>query len=147
MFSKKLKKLKSYADAQLSKYFPSVRGAVLLIVIPAFFIVIAYFFNTVTGIATGKDYPAILEYENRLASIKKDLPATAVVNYISNSNNQKDMINTAYVLIPVRVVAGLKPRHDLLVYQGFNKAKKPKFKGYTLKKNYGNGVMLFNRNK
>ncbi|MCP4622364.1 MAG: hypothetical protein GY850_02420 [bacterium] len=147
MCRNKFKKLKSYADAQLSKYFPSVRPAVLLIVIPAFFIVIAYFFNTVTGIATGKDYPAILEYENRLASIKKDLPLTAVVNYISNSNKQKDLINAAYVLIPVRVVAGLKPRHDLLIYQSFNTAEKPNFKGYTLKKDYGNGVILFKRNK
>jgi hypothetical protein len=147
MFIDKLKKFISYADAQLSKYFPSVRPAVLLIVIPAFFIVIAYFLNTVTGIASGKDYPAILEYENRLASIKKDLPVTAVVNYVSNSNKQKDLINTAYVLIPVRVVAGLKPRHDLLIYQSFNTTGMPEIKGYTLKKNYGNGVVLFNRVK
>ncbi len=148
MFIAKLKKIKSYAEARLSKYFPAVRpAAVLLIVVPALFIVPAYFLNTVSGIATGKDYPVILEYENRLAAVKKDLPARAVVNYLSNSNEQKDLINAAYVLIPVRVVAGLKPRHDLLIYQNFDTAGIPKFKGYTLKKNYGNGVVLFNRNK
>ena len=106
MFGKNLKKLKSYIDAQLSNYFPAVRGTVFLIVIPAIFIVPIYFVSILTEIVTGKTHRPVLEYENRLASIKKDLPLTAVVNYISNSDKQKDLINTAYVLIPVRVVAG-----------------------------------------
>ena len=146
MFHSKLNRFRSRAEARLATVFPAVRPAVLLIVIPAFFIVIAYFINTVTGIASGKDYPAILEYESRLASLRDDLPVTAVVNYVSDSNKQKDLINTAYVLIPARVVAGLKPRHDLLIYQRFNATGMPVFKDYTLKKNYGNGVILFNRN-
>lgn len=147
MFSNKIKKLISYADAQLSKYFPSVRKAVLIIVIPAFIIVMIYFFNVATEVATGKKYRDVLEYEKRLAGIKKDLPLKAVVNYVSNSNAEYDLINAEYVLIPVRVVAGLKPRHDFLIYQSFSQVKKPDFKGYSLKKNYGNGVMLFKRNK
>ena len=147
MSSNILKKLKFYGDALLSKYFPSARAPVLLIVIPAFFIVIIYFVNIAGEVTTGKKYRAILEFEKRLADVKKDLPLNAVVNYVSNSNAQDDLINTAYVLIPIRVVAGLKHGHDFLIYQNFNKAKKPEFKGYTLKKNYGNGVMLFNRNK
>ena len=56
------------------------------------------------------------------------------------------MINTEYVLIPVRIVEGLKPKHELLVYQTINPTEIPKFKGYTLKKNYGNGVILYKRN-
>jgi hypothetical protein len=75
MFSEKFIKLKSYADAQLSNYFPSVRGAVLLIVIPAVFIVPIYFFSILSEIVTGKTHRPVLEYETRLAAIKKDLPA------------------------------------------------------------------------
>jgi len=147
MFRKKINKLKSRADAQLSKYFPSVHGVVLLIVIPAFFIVIIYFINILTEIVTGKNYRSVLEYETRLASIKKDLPFNAVVNYVSNSEAPDDLINAEYVLIPVRMVEGLKPMHALLVFQNFNTTKLPEFEGYTLKHNYGNGVVLFKRNK
>ena len=147
MSEEKLKKLKSYADAQQLNYFPSVRGAVLLIVIPAFFIVIIYFFSILTEIVTGKIQIPVLEYETRLAAIKKDLPVNAVVNYVSNSKAPYDLINAAYVLIPVRIVEGPKPAHDLLIFQNFDAAEIPKFEGHTLKKNYGNGVMLFKRNK
>jgi len=147
MISNKLDKIKAWADAQLSKYFPSVRGVVLLIVIPAFFIVIIYFFSILTEIVTGEDYRSVLDYETRLAALKKDLPFNAVVNYVSNSKAPDDLINAEYVLIPVRMVEGLKPMHDLLVFQNFNAAELPEFEGYTLKKNYGNGVVLFKRNK
>ena len=147
MFREKFKKLKSDADAQLSNCFPAVRGAVLLIVIPAIFIVPIYFFSILTEIVSGETEIPVLEYETRLASIKKDLPANAVVNYVSNSKAPYDLINAAYVLIPVRIVEGPKPAHDLLIFQNFDAAEIPKFEGHTLKKNYGNGVMLFKRNK
>jgi hypothetical protein len=145
MFRGKIKKLKSYTDAQLSNYFPSVRGAVLLIVIPALFIVIIYFLSILTEIVTGKIHRPVLELESRFAAIKKDLPVNAVVNYVSNSKAPDDLINAEYVLIPVRIVKGLKPMHDLLVFQNCDTAELPEFEGYTLKKNYGNGVMLFKR--
>jgi len=145
MFRKKFKKLKSYADAQLSNYFPSVRGAVLLIVIPAVFIVPIYFFSILTEIVTGKTHRPVLEYEARLAAVKKDLPVNAVVNYVSNSTAPDDLIDAEYVLVPVRIVKGLRPMHDLLVFQNFGTAELPEFEGYTLKTNYGNGVMLFKR--
>ena len=48
MFGEKIKKLKSNTDAQLSNYFPAVRGAVLLIVIPSIFIVPIYFVSILT---------------------------------------------------------------------------------------------------
>jgi len=147
MISNKLNKIKAWADAQLSKYFPTVRGAVLLIIIPAFFIVIIYFISIVTEIIKDEEYRSVVDYEARLAAIKQDLPPNAVVNYVSNSKAPDDLINAAYVLIPVRMVEGLKPMHDLLVFQNFNSAKLPEFEGYTLKHNYGNGVVLFKRNK
>ena len=161
MLSHKIKKFKAFADAQLAIYIPSVRGAILLIVVPAFFIVIVYLFNIAAEVSAGKNGRAVLEYEKRLAGIKKDLPLDAVVNYVSNSNAEDDLINAEYVLIPVRLVAGLKPRHEFLIYQYFKKGRqsfktgrqsfkmagKPQFKGYSLKKNYGNGVMLFERKK
>jgi hypothetical protein len=147
MLRKKFNKFKSRADAQLSKYFPAVHGAVLLIVIPAFFIVIIYFISILTEIIKDEEYRSVVDYEARLAAIKQDLPPNAVVNYVSNSKAPDDLINAAYVLIPVRMVEGLKPMHDLMVFQNFNSAKLPEFEGYTLKHNYGNGVVLFKRNK
>jgi hypothetical protein len=148
LFKKKLKNLKAFGDARLAKYFPAVRGAVLLIVIPAFFIVTVYFLNILNEIVLGnKAYDSVLECEKRLASIKKDLPLTAVVNYVSNRKEPDDVINAEYVLIPVRIVRGLKPKHELLVYQASDTAEIPKFEGYTLEKNYGNGVILFKRNE
>ena len=145
MFREKFKKLKSYAAAQLSNYFPAVRGAVLLIVIPAIFIVPIYFFSIFTEIVTGKTHRPVREYEFRLAALKKDLPVNAVVNYVSNSTAPDDLIDAEYVLIPVRIVKGLKPMHDHLVFQNFDTTEPPEIKGYTLKKDYGNGVMLFKR--
>ena len=147
MFGEKIKKLKSDTDAQLSNYFPAVRGAVLLIVIPAIFIVPIYFVSILAEIVTGKTHRPVLEYENRLAAIKKDLPVNAVVNYVSNSKAPDDLIDAEYVLVPVRLVKGLEPMHDFLVFQNFETTDMPDFEGYTLKKDYGNGVMLFKRDK
>ena len=147
MFGEKLKKLKSCIDAQLSTYFPAVRGTVLLIVIPAIFIVPIYFFSILTEIVTGKTHRPVLEYETRLAAIKKDLPVHAVVNYVSNSKAPDDLIDAEYVLVPVRLVKGLAPMHDFLVFQNFDTTDMPEFEGYSLEKDYGNGVMLFKRNK
>ena len=147
MFGEKIKKLKSDTDAQLSNYFPAVRGAVLLIVIPAIFIVPIYFVSILAEIVTGKTHRPVLEYEIRLAAIKKDLPVNAVVNYVSNSKAPDDLIDAEYVLVPVRLVKGLSPMHDFLVFQNFETTDIPDFEGYTLKKDYGNGVMLFKRIK
>jgi len=145
MVKEKLASLKSSFKDRLNRYFPSVRGAVLLIVIPAFFIVIIYFFSIFTEIVTGKTHRPVLEYEARLAAVKKDLPVNAVVNYVSNSTAPDDLIDAEYVLVPVRLVKGIEPMHDFLVFQNFGTAALPEFEGYTLKTNYGNGVMLFKR--
>ena len=48
-------------------------------------------------------------------------------------------------MIPARLVQGLEPLHDLLVVVHLNTSGVPRFKGYKLLKNYGNGVMLFER--
>jgi hypothetical protein len=140
-------KLNAVKEALLAKYFPAVRGAVLLIVVPAFFVVVVYFFSILIEIARGEDYLSVVESEKRLAAIKKDLPDKALVNYVSDRKEPDDAINAEYVLIPVRLVEGRKPRRDLLVYQTPDIAKTRDFEGYTLIKNYGNGVMLFKRIK
>ena len=43
-----------------------------------------------------------------------------------------DLIDVEYVLVPVRIVQGLKPMHDLLIFQNFDAAEIPKFEGHTL---------------
>lgn len=145
MFKKEVKRIQLKADSLISQYFPSVRGPVSLIIIPTIFIVTIYFFTILLEIVTGKVNIPILQYEKCLASIKKDLPSDAVVNYVSTSKRTDDLINASYVLIPVRVVKGLAPMHDFLIFLDFEKVELPEFKNYTLKKNYGNGVMLFKR--
>lgn len=145
MIRNKINIIKAWADAQLSKYFPAAHRAVLLIVIPAFFIVIVYFISILTEIIKDEEYRSVVDYEARLAALKQDLPPNSIVNYVSNSEAPDDLINAEYVLIPVRMVEGLKPMHDLLVFHNFNIAELPEFDGYALKKNYGNKVILFKR--
>ena len=147
MIRNKKNKIKVWADAQLSKYFPAVHGAVLLIVIPAFFIVIVYFISILTEIIKDEEYRSVVDYEARLAVLKQDLPPNSIINYVSNSKVPDDLINAEYVLIPVRVVRGLKPMQDFLVFHNFNIAELPEFDGYALKKNYDDKVILFKRIK
>ena len=42
--------IKLYLENKLNRYFPSVRGGVWLIVLPAIFIIIFYFFSSFTEI-------------------------------------------------------------------------------------------------
>ena len=142
-----LKRSELYIGNKVSRYFPSVRWPVLLIIIPAVFIVIIYFFTNLTEIVTGRVNRPILDYEERLAPVKNDLPANALVNYISTSKRNDDLINARYSLIPVRIIKGLMPIQDFLIFLDLDGTEMPEFEGYTLKKNYGNGVMLFERDR
>ena len=81
-----------------------MRGAVLLIVIPAFLIVTVYFLSIFREIVTDKYEQDVIEYENRLAPLKKDLPAYAIVNWISDQKNDDDFVIARYALIPARLV-------------------------------------------
>jgi hypothetical protein len=146
MVKEKIEIFKVYYKARINRYFPSVRGAVLLIVVPAFFIVTFYFMTVVKEIIIDKKFGLGAYYEERLAAVRQDLPAHAPFNYVSDHHDQSvDFLYTRYALVPGRLVRGLNPSHNLLVVQYLNTPGIPSFKGYKLLKNYGNGVMLFKR--
>ena len=146
MVKEKIEIVKSYYKARINRYFPSVRGAVLLIVVPAFFIVTFYFLTVAKEIIIDKRFGVGIYYEERFAAVRHDLPAHSPFNFVSDHHTEPgDFLYVRYALVPARMVNGLKPTHDLLVVQYLNTPGIPKFKGYKLLKNYGNGVMLFKR--
>ena len=136
---------KLYLENICDRYFPSVRGSVLLIVLPAFFIIILQFFSSFIEIVISKEHSRIVDYEKRFVPLKKDLPKHTFVNYFSNYDYSGDYFAVRYALIPVRLIRGLKPRHNNLVVHFSDPTKAPRFDGYALKKDYGNGIMLFSR--
>lgn len=147
MAKEKIETFKAACKARMQRHFPSVRGAVLLIVIPALFIVPVYFLTVVKEIIVDKRFGPGVYYEERFAAVRPDLPAHASVNFVSDQQHIEngDFLYVRYALVPARMVKGLKPAHDLLVVQYLNTPGIPSFKGYQLLKNYGNGVMLFKR--
>ena len=147
MLKENLKKSKLYLEKHLNKYFPSVRGPVLLIVIPAFFVVIFYFYSIVTEIFIEKYHQPAVDYELRFAPLKEDLPLHAVFNYVSDQREAEDLVLVRYAVIPARPVRGMKPKQDYLVVQYLDTDTIPKFEGYILKRDYGNGVLLFQRSR
>jgi hypothetical protein len=137
--------IKLYLQNKYNRYFSSVRAGVWLIVLPAIFIIVIYFLSSFNEIVVKKERSKMIDYENRFAALKKDLPKHAFVNFVSNQDSARDYLAARYVLIPVRLWRGLEPQHDYLVAQVSDPTRLPKFKGYTLKKDYGDGVMLFSR--
>lgn len=146
MVKEKIEIVKSHFGARINRYFPSMRGAVLLIVVPAMVIVPVYFLSVVKEIIIDKGLDPGISYEERYAAVRQDLPAHAPFNFVSdNYPDHLAFFYTRYALIPARLVWGLEPPYDLLVVQHLNKPGIPNFKGYKLLKNYGNGVLLFKR--
>ena len=147
MVKEKIDIFKAYFQARIRRYFPCVRAAVLLIVVPASCIVPVYFLTVVKEIVVDKRFSPGIYYEKRFAAVRQDLPAHASVNFISDQQQVEngDFLYVRYALIPARLVKGLKPAHDLLVVQYLNTPGIPSFNGYRLSKDYGNGVMLFRR--
>ena len=141
------KSFKSYCETKINRYFPSVRKAVLLIVIPAIFIVPIYFLTIVKEIVVDKRFGTGIYYEKRFAPVRQDLPAHESVNFVSDQQEIEngDFLYVRYALVPARLVRGLEPKQDLLVVQYLNTPGIPSFDGYQLSKDYGNGVMLFKR--
>lgn len=140
-----LKKAKLLLENYLIRYFPSVRRIVLLIVLPAFFIIIFQLFYSFIQIVILKDNDRMVDYEIWFAPLKKDLPTNSFVNYVSYQDYSGDYFSARYVLIPIRLVRGLKPQFDYLVVHFPEPNNIPKFEGYILKKTYGKGIMLFMR--
>jgi len=64
---------------------------------------------------------------------------TAMEQIIENGH----FLQARDVLVPLRMVRGLKPAHDLLAVQYLNTAGISSFNGYRLSKDDGNGVMSF----
>ncbi len=139
-------KIKSFFNYRYDKYLPTVRWPVLLIVLPALAIGLYYFFDVLSEVVIEKRRSHTAAYERRFAAIQKDLPANSFVNYVSDQKYAPDFIQVRYALIPARLEYGLTTRREFLVVQYLNSSKIPKFNGYKLRKNYGNGVMLFQRN-
>ena len=141
-----LKVLTSYVQQCWSRYFRSIRPTVLLIIIPACVIVPVYFYNIAAEIFIQKYHQPAIDYELRFSPLRKDLPRFAVFNYVTDQSSiEDDFVQMRYALVPARPVDGLQPRQDYLVAQYLNTHKVPEFKGYILKRNYGNGVMLYQR--
>ena len=148
MVKEKIEVIKSFYQARTNRYFPSVRGAVLLIVVPAFLIVTVYFLTVVKEIVIDKRFDPGVDYEERFAAVKQDLPVHATVNLVSDHQDESiDYLYVRYALIPTRMVWGPKPEQDLLIVQNIDTTGVPSFKGYKLLKNYGNGVMLFKKER
>ena len=145
MFPETIKNLKSYLKKKIDNFFPNLRWAAVLIVFPAVVIVPIYFYSILSEIITKPEVDPVVVYENRFAPLKKDLPAGAVFNYVTDQKLLKDVILARYVLVPARMVRGLEPKQNHLVVSHMETAGVPHFDGFTLKKNYGNGVMLFKR--
>jgi hypothetical protein len=146
MVKEKIEIFKSYYKARLKRYFPSVRGAVLLIVIPAIFIVPFYFLTVFKETIIEKRTGRGPTYEKRFSAVRDDLPANFQFNYISDHHHHGlDWFYARYAVIPARLVQGLEPTHDLLVVEYLNTPGVPRFKGYKLLKNYGNGILLYKR--
>lgn len=113
MAKREVEVFKAYCQSIMKRFFPSVRGAVLLIVIPAFFIVPVYFLTVVKEIIVDKRFGPGVSYEDRFAVVRKDLPAHAPVNFVSDHPDKSvDYLYVRYALVPARIVRGLKPMHD-----------------------------------
>jgi len=140
-------KIKLYLEIRINKYFSAVRWPVLLIVIPALLIGTYTLLNILSEVVIEKRRSQMAAYEKRFASIQKDLPAYAYVNYVTDQKDSPDFIRVRYALIPALIVQGLSPNKEYLVAHYLNSTNIPQFEGYTLKKNYKNGVMLFQRNR
>ena len=138
--------LKFYLDRVLNRFLPGVKGVALLIILPASFIVIFYFFSNLIKTLTTEENDKVIEYEKKFAPLKEDLPRKAVANYVTDQLEGYDFFVAGYVLVPVRIIRGLKPQQNYLIAHYVRKTKTPKFEGYTLKRKYGNGIMLFGRN-
>jgi hypothetical protein len=131
---------------KFNRYFPSVRRAAFLIVLPAVVIVVIYFFSILTEIATHKKkQDPVIKYENRFAVLRQDIPVGAVVNYVSNHKERTDFVMARYASIPVRIIQGRTPMHNYLVAHYLDPNQVPEFEGYAVEKNYGNGVILYKR--
>lgn len=137
--------IRLYLENKLNRYVSSVRKGVWLIVLPAFFTTIFYLLNNFTDVVIKEKRSRMIDYETKFASLRNELPKHANVNFVSDQDDLKSFFAVRYVLVPARLSRGLQPQHDYLIVQSPDLTKLPHFKGFDLKKDYGNGVALFSR--
>ena len=146
MFNGQVEMLKLYLDKVLDRFFPGIKGVGLIIILPTCFVVIFYFFGNLNEIFTTLDDDMVVKLENKYASLKKDLPIRAVVNYVTDHGDHRAIFSIVdYIFVPIRIIRGLKPQQNYLIVDYLNKTQTPKFKGYALKRRYSNGIMLFEK--
>ena len=137
--------VKQILKKKFNPYFPGIRKAAVLIVLPACFVVVIYFFSILQEIATHKKQDPVAVYEKRFSALGEDLPVGTVVNYITNHRERTDFVMARYASIPIRMIQGQTPMHDYLVAHLTDPNRIPEIEGYAVQKNYGNGVILFKR--
>ena len=141
-----LKIIAPHLQKSFGSYFRTVRPMVLLIIVPACFIVPVYFYNIAAEIFIRKYHQPAIDYALRFAPLRKDLPRFAVFNYVTDQSAiEDDFVQMRYTMVPARPIDGLQPGQDYLVAQYLDTHAVPRFKGYVLQRNYGNGVMLYKR--
>jgi hypothetical protein len=147
MIKKKSKQIVSGLEKLRATHLTAKRAALLLIVVPACVIAITYCFSILTEVVNNIKPLKVVEYENRLAPLKKDLPLNSLVNYVSKQKKaRRNFYIARYIMIPSRIVKGKKPKHKYLIVETPEGDRAPAYKGYTLNRNYGNGLFLFKRN-
>ena len=145
MFHEQLRMFKFNLGNRLNRLLPGVKGVALLIILPACLIVIFYFFSNLKETLATEEDNKVIHYAKRFAPLKEDLPRKAVVNYVTDQVEGYDFSVALYVLVPVRIIRGLKPQQNFLIANYKIRKQTPKFEGYTLKKKYRSGLMLFER--
>jgi hypothetical protein len=88
MFNEQIKMLKFYLDQVLNRFLPGIKGVGLIIILPACFVVIIYFFGNLNDTFTTLEDNKVVKLEKKYASLKKDLPIRAVVNYVTDQGNR-----------------------------------------------------------
>ncbi|NQT90925.1 MAG: hypothetical protein HQ558_06700 [Candidatus Omnitrophica bacterium] len=129
--------------------------AVVIFVLCLLFLNLDYFRElfSLKAISVSDD-PAVF-YESRLDSLKRQLPGAGVVGYITDVEYQdapsrlqwrKDYYLTQYTLAPVVVISSAAPRFVVGNFYGpVDYAGILKDKGLLPAKDFGNGVVLFER--
>jgi hypothetical protein len=147
MIKKKAKQIISGLENLHATHLTSKRAAFLLIVAPACVTAIIYCFSILTEVVNNIKPLKVVEYEHRLAPLKKDLPLNSLANYVSKQKKaRRNFYIVRYIMIPARIVKGRKPKHKYLVVETPEGDRAPAFRGYTLNRDYGNGLFLFKRN-
>jgi hypothetical protein len=146
MFNGQVKMLKFYLVKVLNRFLPGIKGAGLIIILPTCFVVIINFFLNLNETFT-RDDNKVVKIEKKIAPLKKDLPIKAVVNYVTDQGDRGPFFSILdYAFVPIRIIRGREPQQDYLIVDYLDKTQTSLFKGYTLKRRYSNGIMLFERN-